>query len=86
MNGVKISERNIALPFLLSDTETVATISEVADREFAKDSRFGTSLCSLAIPGFAVDIGWHYDAIRDPALVFVRDLTADIIVEALVTA
>jgi len=73
-----------ALPFLLSDTEAVATIPEFAAREIAKDSRFGISICPLAIPGFAVDIGWHYDAIRDPALVFVRDLTADIIVEALV--
>lgn len=63
-----------ALPFLLADTAAIATIPDFAAREIAKQGYFAVSPCPVAMREFAINIGWHYDAIRDSALMLVRDL------------
>jgi len=72
-----------ALPFLLAGSEAVATIPDFAAREIAKDSRFAVSPCPLMLPRFSVVIGWHYDAVRDPALLIVRDQASRLITKKL---
>ncbi len=73
-----------ALPFLLAGTDAVATIPDYAARKMAQDSRFAISACPLPLPEFSVNLGWHYDAVRDAALLFVRDLAAQLISDSLV--
>ncbi|MBT3202832.1 MAG: hypothetical protein HOM14_09025 [Gammaproteobacteria bacterium] len=35
--------------------------------------------CPISLPRFAVDIGWHYEAARDQALMIVRDQSSSLI-------
>lgn len=68
-----------AIPFLLADTDAIATIPDFAARKIAKQGCFAVSSCPVAMQEFAINIGWHYDANRDSALMLVRDLIATLI-------
>lgn len=65
-----------AVPFLLKGTDALCTIPDFAARAVAENSNLGLSPCPIRMAEFSVDLCWHYDAVRDPALMLVRDIIA----------
>ncbi|WP_321782895.1 LysR family transcriptional regulator [Paraburkholderia sp. J94] len=65
-----------ALPHLLAGTEAVATIPRHAARAIAALTGLRMVACPLALPGYPIELGWRASAMRDAAIVRVRDAIA----------
>lgn len=72
-----------AVPFLLKGTDALCTIPDFAARAVAASSGLSLSFCPVRMPAFSVELCWHYDAVRDPALMLVRDIIAGYLSDAL---
>ncbi|SIT25464.1 LysR substrate-binding domain-containing protein [Achromobacter sp. MFA1 R4] len=61
-----------ALAFLLRGGESLATLPTHAARGLAEASGLRLLPCPVAMPGYAIEMGWRGDALRDPAVAAVR--------------
>jgi DNA-binding transcriptional LysR family regulator len=68
-----------ALPFLLRGTEQIATIPHHAAEAILATGPFGLSSCPLPFPRYAFGLSWRFDAIRQPAVLQVRDMIASLL-------
>lgn len=66
-----------ALPFLLRGTDAVATIPNHAARAVCDLGAFAVSPCPVLFPRYAFGVSWRFDAIRNQAVVQVRDLVTE---------
>lgn len=62
------------LPFLLANTDAVATIPLHAARSIAALTGLVLLPCPIALPQYAIDIGWRGNALRDSAVLKVQEL------------
>ncbi|MBN3808318.1 LysR family transcriptional regulator [Paraburkholderia sp. Ac-20347] len=65
-----------ALPHLLAGTQAVATIPRHAARAIAALTGLRMVACPLTLPGYPIELGWRASAMRDAAIVRVRDAVA----------
>lgn len=56
-----------ALAFLLRGGAALATLPEHAARGLARAAGLALLPCPVAMPGYAIELGWRADALRDPA-------------------
>ena len=66
-----------ALPFLLRGTDAIATIPAHAALALVDLGLFAVSPCPLPFPRYAFGVSWRFDAVRNPALMQVRNLLAE---------
>lgn len=67
-----------ALPFLLRETDAIATIPSHAAQALCKVGPFAISACPLPFPRYAFGVSWRFDTLRNPAVKQVRDLIIDL--------
>jgi len=65
-----------ALSFLLAGSDAVATIPSHAARALCRQGSFAVSPCPLPFPRYAYGLAWRFDAVRNPAILAMRDLIA----------
>lgn len=65
-----------ALPYLLKGTEAVATVPAHAAHAMARLAGLTVLPCPVAMPRFAVELGWRTDALRDSAVAQVQSVVA----------
>lgn len=65
-----------ALPYLLKGTEAVATVPAHAAHAMAGLAGLTVLPCPVAMPRFAVELGWRTDALRDSAVAQVQSVVA----------
>lgn len=65
-----------ALPYLLRGTSAVATLPDHAAHAIARMSGLLVLPCPMAMPRFAIELGWRTDALRDSAVALVRTVAA----------
>ncbi|WP_447981146.1 LysR substrate-binding domain-containing protein [Achromobacter kerstersii] len=61
-----------ALAFLLQGGDALATLPAHAARGLAAASGLRMLPCPVAMPGYAIEVGWRADALRDEAVAAVR--------------
>ncbi|WP_192458306.1 LysR family transcriptional regulator [Musicola keenii] len=61
-----------AVPYLLKGSESLVTLPAHAAYAIAAIADLRVLPCPLVLPGYAVELGWRLDALRDPAVVAVR--------------
>lgn len=61
-----------ALAFLLQGGESLSTLPAHAARGLAEASGLRMLPCPVAMPGYAIELGWRADALRDGAVAAVR--------------
>ncbi len=66
-----------ALPHLLLGSDAVATIPTHAARALARATPLKVYACPVALPAYAIELGWRTSAARDPAIMRVRDALLD---------
>lgn len=57
-----------ALPHLLLGSDSIATLPRHAAKALAAVCPLASLPCPLALPAFAVELGWRLDSLRDPAI------------------
>lgn len=70
-----------ALPFLLRGMASIATIPHHAAQAILATGPFGLSPCPLPFPRYAFGLSWRFDAIRQPAVLKIRDMIARLLRE-----
>ena len=63
-----------ALPYLLMDSDCVATLPRHAALAMARCSPLRWTECPLALPRYAIELGWRKHSMRDPAIQRLRML------------
>ncbi|MBB4038838.1 DNA-binding transcriptional LysR family regulator [Microvirga flocculans] len=66
-----------ALPFLLAETDAIATLPGHAARALLPLRIFGVSPCPIAFPSYSIDLSWRFDAVRQRPIQQMRDLIAE---------
>lgn len=61
-----------ALPFLLQGSDALATLPAHAARGLAAVAGLRQLPCPIAMPGYAIEMGWRADALRDEAVAAAR--------------
>lgn len=61
-----------ALAFLLRGSDALSTLPAHAARGLAAASGLRMLPCPVAMPGYAIEMGWRADALRDEAVAVVR--------------
>ena len=61
-----------ALAFLLRGSDSISTLPAHAARGLAAATGLRMLPCPLAMPGYAIEMGWRADALRDAAVAAVR--------------
>lgn len=67
-----------AVPFLLRGEDMVATLPTHAANAIAQLGSLHVIPCPLVLPGYSIELGWRTDALRDPALVAVKQCVLEI--------
>lgn len=70
-----------ALPYLLLDSDALATIPLHAARTLAKYHPLRLIQPPVAMPAYGIDLGWRRDALRDPAVVNMKQTIAAILAD-----
>lgn len=65
-----------ALPYLLKGTQAVATVPVHAAHAMARLAGLTVLPCPVAMPRYAVELGWRTDALRDSAVAQVQSVVA----------
>ncbi|CAN7229213.1 LysR family transcriptional regulator [Acidovorax sp. LjRoot118] len=65
-----------ALPYLLKGTQAVATVPVHAAHAMARLAGLTVLPCPVAMPRYAVELGWRTDGLRDSAVAQVRSVVA----------
>ncbi len=65
-----------ALPYLLKGTQAVATVPVHAAHAMARLCGLAVLPCPVAMPRYAVELGWRTDALRDSAVAQVQSVVA----------
>lgn len=65
-----------ALPYLLAGTRAVATLPAHAAQAIARMTGLQVLPCPIAMPRYAIELGWRTDALRDSAVAHVRTIVA----------
>lgn len=68
-----------ALPYLLLGSGALATIPLHAARTLAAFHPLQLVLPPIAMPAYAINLGWRRDALRDPAIVKMKQVISDIL-------
>ncbi|MCM2292972.1 LysR family transcriptional regulator [Allorhizobium sp. BGMRC 0089] len=63
-----------ALPYLLTGTDSIATIPAHAAEALNHFAGFAVSPCPLPFPRYGYGLSWRFDALRNPVFVEMRDL------------
>ncbi len=66
-----------ALPYLLKGTQAVATVPVHAAHTMARLCGLTVLPCPVAMPRYAVELGWRTDALRDSAVAQVQSVVAE---------
>lgn len=62
------------LPFLLKGGDRIATIPSHAAAALCRLGMFESSPCPIAFPRYAFGLSWHFEALRRPRVMKMRDL------------
>ena len=62
------------LPFLLRGGDRIATIPSHAAAALCRLGMFASSPCPVAFPRYAFGLSWHFEALRRPRIMKMRDL------------
>lgn len=65
-----------ALPYLLKGTQAIATVPAHAAHAMARLAGLVVLPCPVAMPRYAVELGWRTDALRDSAVAQVQSVVA----------
>lgn len=68
-----------ALPYLLLGSRALATIPLHAARTLVAFHPLQLVLPPIAMPAYAINLGWRRDALRDPAIVKMKQVISDIL-------
>lgn len=68
-----------ALPYLLLGSQALATIPLHAARTLVAFHPLQLVLPPIAMPAYAINLGWRRDALRDPAIVKMKQVISDIL-------
>lgn len=68
-----------ALSFLMKGTSAVATLPSHAAHAIAASGQFTKLPCPIEMPRYPVELGWRADSLRNPAVLKVKSITADIL-------
>ncbi|WP_395064885.1 LysR family transcriptional regulator [Paraburkholderia silvatlantica] len=71
-NVVASTTHFAALPFLLKDTRSVATIPRHAAEAIARVAGLKLLACPIDLPRYPVELGWRNSSLRDAAIVKVQ--------------
>jgi len=68
-----------ALPHLLSGSDAIATMPKHAATVIAAQTGLRVLACPIAMPRYAVELGWRTDALRDAAATEVRRILSKVL-------
>lgn len=66
------------LPFLISGTDSIATLPSYAAKAVETTCGLLGSVCPISFPSYSIEVSWRYDTVRRKAVADIRDLIVDV--------